>query len=461
MVSRGTGRSLILCGFSADGSKLTVSTEDKFLVLDVALQRLTGSNVFGGMRSVNCLHHSGLYLLVPSGDKPGISPRRAKIWKESQVLQELSLKSTIERTMWNKTHLVLVTDQQLFIYDLKTLALKSTLAHQLHRHCAALSTLDRQLLCYPSPDVVGEILVYDCNDSRLLNRFPAHRSEISQLAMNARGTMVATSSSVGTLVRVFHVPSGDLLHTFRISNITTQISSLHFCFQNPLYLLVGSANSTWSICYLGEKKRVSRDEFGNARALDFTAEEGDFCKIDLNQDDEGLSIASSHHSRPAALAAAAQEDADTAASNLFSAATAQYLFDFTMKSVQQIRNISQDYMATQTPLRGSTSSTTSANNSSGTQRLPGDSIRSPDWQCSINIDGSHAEACLVVLDSGASMISVDDDMSTIAGSEHDYNQRFSTGIGGARSLNADIDGESWLLQLLLISAGGVFRRYVS
>lgn len=457
-----SSKQLIQFSFNDDGTKLTASTETSFVVIDVAnFTPIASSSLFGGVRSINCLHHADLYLLVASGDKPGSSPRRAKIWKEGKLLQEIALPSTVERSVWNKFHLVLFTNHQIYLYELRTLALKATLPHCPGNMCGAMAVGDSHIFCYPAPDLIGQVIVHDCQENRVLHRFAAHRTEISQMVINSTGTLLCTASKTGTLVRIFQIPSGDLLYTFRISNTNDSVTSLQFCDQNSQYLLCGSGKNQWSICYLGEKTQKSMDEIINEKTLDFSEEDGDFCRIEVNTTMDGDNESEvgtenrsvfTHQSRPA--------DADQNP-GLISLATAQYLFDFTIKSVQQIRNLSQDYLhsdvnsaATSSTANARSSPTEAVSSRKGlarnTLRLQNDAIRSADWKCSINIDNEPAVACLVI-DEKEEHDYVDD-VSTLAGS-------VTAGGAGATDLNATLIDDGWKLKLLLLTKSGVFRRY--
>lgn len=447
-------RQLIQYSFNDDGTKFTASTERQFAIYSTSdFAKLATSTAFGGVRSINCLHHADLYLLVASGDKPGASPRRAKIWKDSQLIQEIALPSTVEYTLWNKNHLVLFTDHQIFVYELRTLSLNATLNHFPGNNCGALAVSDSNILCYPCPNVLGQVIVHDCKENRLLHRFAAHRTEVSRMAMNSAGTMLCTASKAGTLIRVFQIPSGDLLYTFRISNTNNSVTSLQFCAQNPNYLLCGSGKNLWSVCYLGEKTQRSIDDIVNERTLE-TTEEGDFCRVEINHEGEGEDESAVATDTRSILTHQSRVDADQSA-GIFSVATAQYLFDFTMKSVQQIRNISQDYL--QPDMSTSAAATDSVCDDSVTigqplsgrggrkLRLQNDVIRSADWQCTINIDDSPCTGCLVVDDATEDIDG--DDISTLAGS-----------VTGGATISGDLS-DSWKLQLLILSKHGVYRKY--
>ena len=61
----------------------------------------------------------------------------------------------------------------------------------------------------------GRICIWDCESGRLLNTISAHRTGIVKLALNAETTMLASASLKATVVRIFSVPAGECLHSFR------------------------------------------------------------------------------------------------------------------------------------------------------------------------------------------------------------------------------------------------------
>ncbi len=83
---------LILYSFSLDGSRIMLSTENLYYILHVDSGKIISRDgQFGGMRLIEWLQRTGLYLLVPSGDLPGTSPRRLKVWNNDSrtIIQEI------------------------------------------------------------------------------------------------------------------------------------------------------------------------------------------------------------------------------------------------------------------------------------------------------------------------------------------------------------------------------------
>jgi autophagy-related protein 18 len=96
----------------------------------------------------------------------------------------------------------------------------------------------------------GEILIYDATKLEAVNVIEAHNSPLSCIALNNDGTLLATASEKGTIIRVFSVPDAQKLYQFRRGSIPARIFSMSFNSTSTL-LCVSSATETVHIFRLG------------------------------------------------------------------------------------------------------------------------------------------------------------------------------------------------------------------
>jgi len=75
---------------------------------------------------------------------------------------------------------------------------------------------------------VGEVIVENYSQNTPPIKITAHNNSISQMALSIDGTKLATTSSVGTLVRLFDTSNGEKLHEFRRGAHSADIQSLAF-----------------------------------------------------------------------------------------------------------------------------------------------------------------------------------------------------------------------------------------
>ncbi|KAL8693602.1 MAG: hypothetical protein Q9218_001602 [Villophora microphyllina] len=93
------------------------------------------------------------------------------------------------------------------------------------------------------PSTTGEVLIFDALNLQAINVIEAHRSPLSCICLNDAGTLLATASDKGTIIRVFAVPSAKKLYQFRRGSMPSRIYSMAFNATSTL-LCVSSASDT-------------------------------------------------------------------------------------------------------------------------------------------------------------------------------------------------------------------------
>lgn len=94
--------------------------------------------------------------------------------------------------------------------------------------------------------------MFDTLNLTALNVIQAHKAPIACMALNDTGTMLATASDKGTVVRVFSVPDAKKLWQFRRGSSSARIWSMNFNLASSL-LAVSSDSSTIHIYKLAGK----------------------------------------------------------------------------------------------------------------------------------------------------------------------------------------------------------------
>jgi len=95
-------------------------------------------------------------------------------------------------------------------------------------------------------------LIYDATKLDPVNVVEAHNSPLSCIALNNEGTLLATASEKGTIIRVFSIPDGQKLYQFRRGSIPARIYSMSFNSTSTL-LCVSSATETVHIFRLSPR----------------------------------------------------------------------------------------------------------------------------------------------------------------------------------------------------------------
>lgn len=111
----------------------------------------------------------------------------------------------------------------------------------------------------------GEVLIFDTLALKAVNVVEAHRAPLSCIALNNDGTILATASETGTIIRVFSVPRGLKLYQFRRGTYPSTIYSMSFNLSSTL-LCVSSTTDTVHIFRLGGPP-PARDRPGSSASL--------------------------------------------------------------------------------------------------------------------------------------------------------------------------------------------------
>lgn len=152
-----------------------------------------------------------------------------------------------------------------------------TLDHDL-AVCALSPSSDSSYIAYPSPvpsptsplsqhpaasastpistQQSGDVILFSTRTLTVSNVIQAHKSPISFLSMNSTGTILATASDKGTVIRVWSIPGAEKLYQFRRGTREARIYSMNFNVMSTL-LAVSSAHDTVHIFKLGPSKSSS------------------------------------------------------------------------------------------------------------------------------------------------------------------------------------------------------------
>ena len=174
----------------------------------------------------------------------------------------------------NRKRLAVVLEEEIYLYDISNMSLLHTIATSPNPSaiCALSPSSENCFIAYPLPKprddpetrrpahappqstyiapTSGEVLVFDTLTLKAVNVIEAHRSPLCSICLNNEGTLLATASETGTIIRVFSVPRGQKLYQFRRGTYPSTIYSMSFNLSSTL-LCVSSTSDTVHIFRLG------------------------------------------------------------------------------------------------------------------------------------------------------------------------------------------------------------------
>ncbi|KAF2451371.1 WD40 repeat-like protein [Karstenula rhodostoma CBS 690.94] len=271
--------------FNQDHTQLGVGTTKGYRIYATDSFYKTSESREGDVSSLEMLFSTSLVALT-------LSPRILRVHniKRHSTICEMTFRTAILAIRLNRKRLVVVLETELYIYDIGNLELIKTepTSPNPNAICALSPSSENNYIAFPTPSPAppapfqppshappkpehtaperGEVLVYDATKLEPVNVIQAHNSPLSCIAMNSEGTLLATASEKGTIIRVFSVPGGEKLYQFRRGSIPSRIYSMSFNSASTL-LCVSSASDTVHIFKLGvpHKNRSSSISSGSGK----------------------------------------------------------------------------------------------------------------------------------------------------------------------------------------------------
>ncbi|KAI0850081.1 WD40 repeat-like protein [Daldinia vernicosa] len=248
--------------FNQDHSCLAVGTSKGFRIYHTEPFSKIFSSDDGNIAIVEMLFSTSLVAFV-------LSPRHLIVQntKRASVICELTFPSAILAVRLNRKRLAVVLEDEIYLYDITTMSLLTNIATSPNPAavCALSPSHEHSYLAYPlpkpredaqdkrpshappaslyAPVTSGDVLIYNTLTMQAVNVVEAHRSPLSCIALNSEGTLLATASETGTIIRVFSVPRGEKLFQFRRGTYPSTIYSMSFNMASSL-LCVSSTSDT-------------------------------------------------------------------------------------------------------------------------------------------------------------------------------------------------------------------------
>ncbi|KAI7154969.1 WD repeat domain phosphoinositide-interacting protein [Hortaea werneckii] len=198
-----------------------------------------------------------------------LTPRLLRIvnTKRHSTICELTFHGMVVAIRMNRRRLAVVLEEIVFLYDISNMKLLHQQLAPLNPAgiCAISPSSENNYLALPhyqknatgnaqaqpghvprsvaKEAISGDVLLYDLNKMEEVTVIQAHQTPLSSIAINSDGTLLATSSEKGTVIRVFSIPDGKKLYQFRRGSMPARIYGMSFNATSTL-LCVSSATET-------------------------------------------------------------------------------------------------------------------------------------------------------------------------------------------------------------------------
>lgn len=241
-----TGKMLV-ANFNQDGSCFAVGTETGFKIFNSSPFRDNFErNLDGGIGIVEMLDRCNILALVGGGKQPKFTTNKVIIWDDhqSKVVSELRFTSYVRNVKLKKDKLIVVCDHKIYVFNLLNFQNIDTIdTSENSKGLIAVSTDPLTTVIAHPDNKQGNVRVkfFEREFSQIIC---AHESYIAAIALNIDGTLLATASDKGTLIRIFNSQTGDMLQEVRRGSERATIYSISF---NPLSQLIACSSDRGTI----------------------------------------------------------------------------------------------------------------------------------------------------------------------------------------------------------------------
>ncbi|KAG7371738.1 WD repeat-containing protein [Nitzschia inconspicua] len=249
---------LLACSFNQDGGCLAIGTTSGFSVHNLFPQySLSVERMLrGGIGHVEMLFRCNLMALVGGGPTPHSAPHRVLIWDDHvpKEIGELSFRQTVLRVKLRKDAIAVALRDRVYVYHLADLSLRDKIytADNPHGLLSLSTQVQDMVLACPSV-TTGHVRVelYGLRKTMLIE---AHDSTLRALTLTANGSLLATASHKGTVIRVWDVATSQNVYEFRRGVERAQITCLAFSWDDQ-WLSCASDKGTTHIFYCDKENK--------------------------------------------------------------------------------------------------------------------------------------------------------------------------------------------------------------
>ncbi len=232
--------------FNNNISLLTCGIDDGFIIYKLyPIQKHIQTSTGGGVGVVKILNKSNVLLLIGGGDKPFKPNNKLSIWdmKNKEYDLEIDMKEGIKNAFLlgdeNKDNISSI----IIVLKNKICKFNQSAVREYYK-----DTYDNEDgLCVFNNNIIvtlglkiGEIAIWDINKDEYYT-IQAHKKEISAIAINKMGTIIASSSKTGTNIHIYDVRTRVKINEFKRGISRSNIYSI--CFNNKSTRLACCGNT--------------------------------------------------------------------------------------------------------------------------------------------------------------------------------------------------------------------------
>ena len=252
MIQKETSDSMLYINFNQDASCFAVGTETGFRIYNTNPYKGTFiRDLNGGIGIIEMLYRSNILALVGGGKCPKFAPNKVVIWDDHQakVLSEMRFINNVKNVKLKRDKIFVVCENKIYVFNFRNFELIESIEtfYNPKGLISVSSSNTNSILAFPKKENRGHVFIKDY-DNKIEVEISAHKNNLICIQLNNNGSLLATASEKGTLIRIFNTKTKDLIKEFRRGSETAEIFSIAFE-KSGKFLAVSSEKKYYTYFY--------------------------------------------------------------------------------------------------------------------------------------------------------------------------------------------------------------------
>ena len=203
----------------------------------------------GGIGIIEMLKRTNILALVGGGKNPKFPINQLIIWDDHQgkIISKMRFNENIISVRLRSDKILAVTRNKFYAFNLNTLitiAIFDTFDNPLGIIATSNGDNDKLIVGFPYA-TQGHVLLCDISQNcEKKGEIPAHNSRLACISINKEGTILATASDKGTLIRIFTINDNQKITEFRRGSSNVEMNCIIF---DPNNKFIGCSSNVGTI----------------------------------------------------------------------------------------------------------------------------------------------------------------------------------------------------------------------